>query len=164
MPKKACSSLLFFGTGISVSALNFYESGWMPSLDTTSPKNGIDVHLKWYLSLFNFKFTTWHCLSTLYTASSWSVLSLSYPITRMSTAIPNTFGISLNISSILHWNMSPTGNAPNGRCLYLYLPSHLFQGVWWCPFLAGAPAPPWMVFVVNMPCVLVLLGMACCQI
>ena len=30
---------------------------------------------------------------------------------------------SLNISSILHWNISPTGTAPNGSHLYLYLPN-----------------------------------------
>ena len=37
--------------------------------------------------------------------------------------MPKTFGISLNISSILHWNMSPTGAALNGSHLYLYLPN-----------------------------------------
>ena len=46
MPKKACSSLLLFGAGMSVSALILYGSGWMPSLDTTLPKKGMDVHLK----------------------------------------------------------------------------------------------------------------------
>ena len=37
--------------------------------------------------------------------------------------MPKTFGISLNISSILHWNMLPTGTALNGSHLYLYLPN-----------------------------------------
>ena len=36
--------------------------------------------------------------------------------------MPKTFGISLKISSILHWNISPTGAAPNSRHLYQYLP------------------------------------------
>ena len=113
MPRKACSSILFSGTGISVRVAIFCRSGCMPSLDTTSPKNGIDVHLKWHFSLFSFKFTSWHHLSTLYTALSWSVPSLSYPITRMSSAMPNTSGMSLKISSILCWNMSPAGTALN---------------------------------------------------
>ena len=30
----------------------------------------------------------------------------------MSSAIPNTFGMSLKISSIFLWNMSPAGAAP----------------------------------------------------
>ena len=37
--------------------------------------------------------------------------------------MPKTFGMSLNISSILGWNMSSTCSAPNGSCLYLYLPN-----------------------------------------
>ena len=37
--------------------------------------------------------------------------------------MPKTFGISLQMSSILHWNMSPTGTAPNSRHLYWYLPN-----------------------------------------
>ena len=44
-------------------------------------------------------------------------------MTKMSSAIPNTFGMSLEILSILHWNMSPAGAAPNGRCLYGYQPN-----------------------------------------
>ena len=46
MPRKACSSFLFLGAGILVRVLIFHGSGCMPSLDTTSPKNGTDVHLK----------------------------------------------------------------------------------------------------------------------
>ena len=41
----------------------------------------------------------------------------------MSSAMPNTFGKSLNISSIFHWNISPAGAAPNSSLLYLYLPN-----------------------------------------
>ena len=40
----------------------------------------------------------------------------------MLSAMPKSFGISLNISSILHWNMSPTGAAVNRSHLHLYLP------------------------------------------
>ena len=41
----------------------------------------------------------------------------------MSSAMPNMFGISLKVSSILHWNILPAGAAPKGRCLYQYLPN-----------------------------------------
>ena len=61
--------------------------------------------------------------STLCTTASWSTPLSSYPITKMSSAMPKMFGISLNISSILHWNMLPTSAAPNGSHLYLYLPN-----------------------------------------
>ena len=44
-------------------------------------------------------------------------------MTKMWSAMPKTFGISLNILSILCWNISPTGATPNGRCLYRYLPN-----------------------------------------
>ena len=37
--------------------------------------------------------------------------------------MPNTVGMSLKITSILHWNMSPASAALNGKCLYLYLPN-----------------------------------------
>ena len=39
----------------------------------------------------------------------------------MSSAMPNTLGKFLNMSSILHWNMSPAWVAQNGSLLYLYL-------------------------------------------
>ena len=37
--------------------------------------------------------------------------------------MPKTFGISLKISSILHWNISPAGATLKGRYLYWYLPN-----------------------------------------
>ena len=123
MPKGACSAFLFFGAFISISALIFGGSGWTPSLKITSPNNSIDVHLKWHLSLFNFKLTSLHHLQTLWTASLWSALSWLYPITKMSSLMPKAFGMSPKISSILHWNISPTGAAPNDNCLYQYLPN-----------------------------------------
>ena len=39
----------------------------------------------------------------------------------MSSAILNTLGMSLKISSISHLNMLPAGAAPKGKHLYLYL-------------------------------------------
>ena len=41
----------------------------------------------------------------------------------MSSLMPEMFGILLNISSILHWNMLPTGTALKGSCLYWYWPN-----------------------------------------
>ena len=37
--------------------------------------------------------------------------------------MPKTFGMLPKISSILCWNISPTGAAPNGNHLYQYLPN-----------------------------------------
>ena len=93
----------------------------LPLLDITPPKKGMDVDLKWYFSLFNLRLTSLHLCSTLHTIALWSVPS-SYPFTNISSAIPKTFGMSLNSLSILHWNISPTGAAPSGSHLYLYLP------------------------------------------
>ena len=93
----------------------------MPGFDST--ENGTDVHLKWYLSLFSFRFTCLHICSTLCSTLPWFLLSTSYPTTKMLSAIPNIFHKSLNISSIFLWNMSPAGAAPNGNLLYLYLPN-----------------------------------------
>ena len=86
-----------------------------------SPKNGTDVHLKWHLSLFNFKLTCLHLCITLHPVSSWSLPSASYLTTNISSAILNILGKSLNISLIFPWNISPAGVVPNGNHLYLYL-------------------------------------------
>ena len=55
------------------------------------------------------------------TFSSWSLLSSLKPASKMPSAIPNTFGILLNRSSIFFWNMSPAGAVLNGYLMYLYL-------------------------------------------
>ena len=63
--------------GISVKALTFLGSGFMPCLEMISAKNGTHEHLKQHLPLFSFRFTSLHI-----------------------HCIPNTFCNSLNISSI----------------------------------------------------------------
>ena len=103
-----------------IRALIFCGSGCTPFLEITSPKNGIDVHLKWLWSLFTFVLPALHLCSTLYTVFSWSLSSSSYPTTRMSSVMPKMSGMSLKISSIFDWNMSPADAAPNSICLYLY--------------------------------------------
>ena len=79
------------------------------------------MHLKWHLSLFSFRFTCLHICNTLYNVPSWSLPSTSYSTTKMPSAMPNTFGKSLNISSISLWSISPIGSAPNCNLFYLYL-------------------------------------------
>ena len=63
----------------------------MPGYDYT--KNGTDVHLKWHLSLFTFRFICLHICSTLHSVAS-------HPTTKRSSAIPNTSGKCLNILCI----------------------------------------------------------------
>ena len=92
----------------------------MPGYEFT--KYGTDVHLKWNLSLFSFRFTCLHIWSTFIVYHHGSLLSTSYPTTKLSSAIPNTFGKSLYISYIFLCNISPAGAAPNSNLLYLYLP------------------------------------------
>ena len=122
-------------------------------------KNGIDVHLKWHLSLFSFKLTSSHHLNTLWTAASWSTLSSLYPITNMSSMIPKTFGMSLKIPSILHWNMSPTGVALNGRCLYSYLPNGHVNVVKYDDLVSNCRLwYPELASMIDMYCTLLSLG------
>ena len=49
--------------------------------------------------------------------------SLFYPTTNASSAMPNTCGRPLNISSIFLWNMLPAGAAPYDSPTYLNLPT-----------------------------------------
>ena len=49
--------------------------------------------------------------------------------------MPKTFCISLNISPILHWNMSPTGAALYRSHLYLYLPNWHANAIMYDNFL-----------------------------
>ena len=91
---------LFYEVASPYKLSAFMSLGFTPFLDITSPKNGTDVHLKWHLSLFSFRFICLHIYSTLHSLSTWSLPSTSYSTTKMSSAMPNTFGKSLNISSI----------------------------------------------------------------
>ena len=49
-----------------------------PCQDMISSKNGTGVHLKWHLSLFNFRSTCLQIFSTLHNVSSWSFPLASY--------------------------------------------------------------------------------------
>ena len=50
-----------------------------------------------------------------------AIIMITY--SYMLSAIPNTFGNSLNISSVFLWNLLSADAAPNGSHLYLYLPN-----------------------------------------
>ena len=64
------------------------------------------------MSLFSFRFTCMNICSFFHSMSWWSLSLLPYS-TTFSSAMPNTFGTSLNISSNFHWSISPVGAAPN---------------------------------------------------
>ena len=56
--------------------------------------------------------------------SQYSVIVLALkPTIKMLSAISNTLGSSLMISSILHWNMSPAWATVNSSLTHLYLPN-----------------------------------------
>ena len=74
------------------------ESGCTPSLDTTSPKNSLLVHLKWLLFLFIFKFPWWHISITYFRILSLTLPNTLHPTVKMSSAIP--FGRSSVILSV----------------------------------------------------------------
>ena len=89
------------GGNISISTFSLLGSDLTACVEIILPKNGTNVHLKWYLSLFSFRFTCLYICSIFYSVSLLSSPLLSYPSTKMSPVVPNTFGKSLNISSFL---------------------------------------------------------------
>ena len=104
----------------------------------TSPMKGKLVHLKWHFHLLSVRYSFLHIWSTLHGVLSWSVPS-SYSTIKMSSAMPNTFGSSLNISFILFWNMSPYRAVPNSSLLYLFLPNwhaNVVKSKDFCPALS----------------------------
>ena len=70
------------------------------------------INMKQKLSLFNLRLFFLYSCTTHLNVLSWLWPLSSYPMIKMSSAIPNTFCKYLNISPIL--NMSPTSAAPNG--------------------------------------------------
>ena len=82
-----------------------------------------------------FKYSQGHIFITSFRVLSWCLPSVSCPTIRMSSAIPNTFGRSLKISSIIHCNTSPAGTMQSGRQVNLYLPNiHVTNVVQWEDF------------------------------
>ena len=73
--------------------------------------------------LLSFRFACLHILITLSNVVLWSLPSSSKSAFSMSSAIPNTYGMSVKSSSILFQNMSSTGATQNSNCIYLYQPN-----------------------------------------
>ena len=121
IPRKAWTSLLL--GGISINALSFCGFCFTPYHDIISPKNGTDVHLKWHLSLFNFKLTYLHLCTTLHTVLSWSLPSASYPTTNNIISNTEYIGQIFKYFINLPLDISPAGAVPNRGHLYLHLPN-----------------------------------------
>ena len=68
------------------------------------------------LWVIHFHISTTHCIVFCHG------LHHCGPTKNKSSAMPNAFDNSLNISSIFLWNMPAAMAAPNGRLLYLYMP------------------------------------------
>ena len=115
MPRNDCNSFWDFGRGMSASACTCLGSWFTPCWEITSPKKGMPVHLKRYLSLLAFKFVYLHTLSTLADVALWCLPCSSESAIKISSAILKTLDILLSSSSIFFWDMSCTGAAPNGN-------------------------------------------------
>ena len=91
--------LLYLVANISINVHNLHGSG-CPLDWLLIPAKMNFVHLKRHLSIFSLKSSFMFIFSILHSVSSQYVLSLSYPATNMSSAMPNTLFNSLNISFI----------------------------------------------------------------
>ena len=117
---------------ISVSMCHCLDCGFTPFSGYHFPK-------EWYLGapemtlyFFGFRFSQWYIYITCIRVLTWSQPSASYSAIKMSCAIPKTAGISLNISELFCWNMSPVGLVP------------LQMVVWWiCTCQIGMQA--WLI-------------------
>ena len=96
----------------SVVDLDFLESSLKPCHYIISPNNRMLIHPNRYLSLLSFRFYYQYIHSTFSNISSLFLSSSSKPAIKISSAIPNTFGMSLYNSSffllehISHWGCS----------------------------------------------------------
>ena len=123
IPRNAWSSFLVSGGSISMSAFSFCGSGFAPCWIWFHQKMALMYTWNGICLCLVSDLPSLQICSTLCNVSSWCFLLASYPTTKMSLAILNTFGNSLNILLIFLWNQSPAGDPPNGNLLYLYLPN-----------------------------------------
>ena len=75
-----------------------------------------------YLSLFSLRFSLWYIRMTCFNIISWLLPSVSYPRTKISSAVPSTFGGSLEISYFMLEDVTHLV-VPNVSLMYLYLPN-----------------------------------------
>ena len=94
----------------------------MPCLEIFWPKHWTDVHLEWHLSVWSFRFCFLQIWRTLHYALSSSAPLMLLSTIKISSAISNIFGRTLNSLSIFLWNVLPNEAAQNVSHLYMYLP------------------------------------------
>ena len=133
-----------FCTGgvISVNAFSFLALSLIPHMGMISSKKWDSWAPKTTFVFVYFRFTFLHISSALQRVLSWSLPS-SLPTTNMSSAIPNTFSSSLNITSTFLCNLSRAGDALNGSYLYLCLPDGHANVVKYDDFLLSLRLWPW---------------------
>ena len=129
-PSCCLNSLLCQGMSASPSlisvvvylcAFSFLRCGLIHCLEVITPKNGTNIHLKWHLSLFNFRFPFLHRCNSLCSVLWWPMQSLSYPASNLSSAIPKNKHLVTNLISCwsFFWNIPWAGAGPSGSHLYL---------------------------------------------
>ena len=99
--KNVCNSPFYFRGSMSVSILQLssIQSHTLPGNSFAERWNRCTPKMTFIFSMFT-KFSFLHICSTLHIVLSWSAPLLSYPTIKISSAMPNTFGSSLNILSI----------------------------------------------------------------
>ena len=96
----------------------FLVSGCLPFVDNTSPKI-----VYWHLFLFNL-FIFLNGISALPVSRFCHCSYLQYHTLQLEYhLLYQMFDRPLNIFPIFPWNMSPSGAAPNGGLVIMYLPT-----------------------------------------
>ena len=128
MPMNVCSSLMSFGAFMLQIAVTFARSGSMPSAPMMFPKNGMRLPgTTIFLSLRRRPVAHSNTAARL---ASWSLPSASNPTAMMSSDMPVTPGMSLNVSSTFFWNTSWAQLRPNGSLRNLCRPYGVLNVVW----------------------------------
>ena len=106
---------------ISVSACSFSGLIALPCVEIISPKK-LYSHAQEMTCIFVqlYVFLPVHQLLSVLSSS---LPSASYCTIKISSAIPNTFGRPLKISSISHWYISPTNDTLNSILVNVHLPN-----------------------------------------
>ena len=104
-----------------------FQFSWVRShsmLGITPLKNGTDVHLKWHLSLLNFRFTCMHICNIPFIVCCPGLCHHCHYLQPEYHLQCQIHLVKLLIFSfIFHSNISPAGAASNSNLLYLYLPN-----------------------------------------
>ena len=114
IPRKLWSSPLFCGSGISLMALTFDRSRWVPCLSLTQPKNLTELLLTSHFFLFSTSPCSLATFMNLFSLLLCSALSL--PCMMISSVIQMTPSQQSRIWSIILGKISCAHVSPNGRC------------------------------------------------